>query len=79
MPSPAPIHRRQDAPPIYNIATVAYAWRPAYVLGADSLFAGIVRAVEVPPERAVDIDSELDLAFAEFLMRRRGQRGEVAA
>lgn len=79
MPTSTPIHRRQDAPALYNIATVAYAWRPTYVGAADSLFEGIVRAVEVPPERAVDIDSELDLAFAEFLWRRRGERGEDAA
>jgi len=65
-----PIYRRQDAPRVYDITTVAYAFRPAFVLGTRSEFDGKVRAVVVPAERAVDIDTELDFAFAEFLLRR---------
>ena len=70
VPPKAPVHRRQDAPPAYDITTVAYAARPAFVLRASSLFEGCVHAVSVPPERAVDIDTELDLRFAEFLLER---------
>jgi N-acylneuraminate cytidylyltransferase len=39
-------------------------------MGATSVFDGRVKAVIVPKERALDIDTELDLAFAEFLMSR---------
>lgn len=63
-----PIHRRQDAPPVYDITTVAYAFRPEFVLRANSEVEGRVKAVVVPPERALDIDSELDFKFAEFLL-----------
>jgi len=63
-----PIHRRQDAPPVYDITTVAYAFRPEFVLSAGSEAEGKVRAVVVPPERALDIDTELDFKFAEFLL-----------
>jgi N-acylneuraminate cytidylyltransferase len=49
---------------------VAYAARSAFVLGAEGLFAGHVRAVIVPRERALDIDTELDLSLAEFLLSR---------
>jgi len=65
-----PIYRRQDAPVVYDITTVAYAFRPAFVLRTTSEFDGKVRAVVVPAERAVDIDTELDFAFAEFLLSR---------
>lgn len=65
------IARRQDAPRVFDITTVAYCSRTDYVLRARSLFEGRVRAVVVPRERAVDIDDELDFAFAEFLVQRR--------
>jgi N-acylneuraminate cytidylyltransferase len=62
------IRRRQDAPRVYDVTTVAYAARPAYVLRASSVFEGKVKAVLVPAERAVDIDTELDFKFVEFLL-----------
>lgn len=62
--------RRQAAPAVFDITTVAYVAAPEYVLTARSFFQGRVRAVEVPVERAIDIDSELDLEIAEFLMQR---------
>ena len=64
------IERRQDAPAVYDITTVAYAVRPEFVLNADSMFDGNVRTVQIPPERALDIDTELDFQFAEFLLRQ---------
>ena len=63
-------YRRQDAPTVYDMTTVAYAARKDFVMGATSVFDGRVKAVIVPKERALDIDTELDLAFAEFLMSR---------
>lgn len=65
------IRRRQDAPAVYDMATVAYAALPSFVLDADNMFAGRVKAVVVPEERALDIDTELDFAFAEFLLGRQ--------
>jgi N-acylneuraminate cytidylyltransferase len=64
------IHRRQDAPVVYDVTTVAYATRPEFVLSANSIFDGKVRAVVVPAERALDIDTELDFQFAEFLLSK---------
>lgn len=63
------IARRQDAPPVYDITTVAYVARPAFVLSADRLFAGRVRTVQVPPERALDIDTPWDFRLAECIAR----------
>jgi len=64
------VFRRQDAPRVFDVATVAYAARPDYMLDAQSAFEGDVRAVEVPASSAVDIDTELDFQFAEFLAAR---------
>ncbi len=58
-------HRRQDAPPIYDITTVAYVANADFILSASRIFDGKVRAIEVPRERAIDIDTEYDLRIAE--------------
>jgi CMP-N,N'-diacetyllegionaminic acid synthase len=68
---PQPIFRRQDAPEVFDIAPVAYAARAEYVLRAQRLLEGKVCAVSVPAERSVDIDTELDLSFVEFLLKER--------
>jgi len=68
VPPDRPIHRRQAVPPVYDMTTVAYAARPGFVLNANSIFEGKVKAVIVPVERALDIDTELDFKFAEFLV-----------
>lgn len=71
MPSTSPPSRRQEAVPVQDITTVAYVVRPEFVLEKNSLFEGRVRAVPVPAERAVDIDTKLDFEFTEFLMQTR--------
>lgn len=68
------VWRRQEAPTVFDITTVAYAARPAFVLSASSMFQGRVRGVLVPDERALDIDTPLDLRIAEFLMAERTGR-----
>jgi CMP-N-acetylneuraminic acid synthetase len=60
-------HRRQDAPPIYDLTTVAYVARADFVLSANRLFDGKVRAVLIPRERALDIDTPLDMVVAQAL------------
>lgn len=63
--------RRQDAPPVYDMTTVAYAARPSFIMRAHGLFEGKVMVVEVPAERALDIDTEFDFRIAEFLMKEK--------
>ena len=62
------VHQRQGAPTVFDITTVAYAARPQFVLNAKGMFDGKVRTLLVPPERALDIDTELDLKVAEALL-----------
>jgi|NitcycUWRSCHO22C_1040316.scaffolds.fasta_scaffold00104_3 N-acylneuraminate cytidylyltransferase len=76
---PQKISRRQDAPVLYDVTTVAYAARPQFVLEASSLFQGKVKVVIVPAERAIDIDTELDFMFADFLITQRMQPAREAA
>ncbi len=75
IPPAEPLHRRQSAPPVYDLTAVAYATRPEYILRAGSVLEGRVRTVLIPPERALDIDTELDFLFAEFMMARRMETG----
>jgi N-acylneuraminate cytidylyltransferase len=60
-------HRRQDAPPIYDLTTVAYVARADFVMSVNRLFDGKVRAVLIPRERALDIDTPLDMVVAQAL------------
>lgn len=72
IPPETPLFRRQDAPVVYDVTTVAYAVRARFILGATGLFTGRVGAIVVPAERAVDIDTEYDIAVAEALLRGTG-------
>ena len=64
--------RRQDAPSVYDMATVAYVLRPEFVMTHQSLFDGKVRAMHVPLERAIDIDTLNDFKMAEFYLLQTG-------
>ncbi|MFH0954143.1 MAG: acylneuraminate cytidylyltransferase family protein [Verrucomicrobiota bacterium] len=76
MPPHEEVARRQDAQPVYDLTTVAYAARPEFVMSSRPWYEVRVRAVIVPPERAVDIDTELDFEIAEYLLSQRA-RGRV--
>jgi N-acylneuraminate cytidylyltransferase len=64
-------NRRQDVPKYYDMTTVAYVTRPEFILLADSLFQGRVKAVRIPRERAIDIDTEIDFLFADTIIKRK--------
>lgn len=64
------IYRRQSAPQVYDITTIAYAACPEFILNSSSIFDGKVKAIIVPEERSLDIDTELDFQFAEFLLEK---------
>lgn len=74
MPAQSAIVRRQDAPTVYDMTTVAYVARPEFIMTHNATFAGRVRAVHVPTERAIDIDTLLDFQIAECLLNVRKQK-----
>ena len=71
IPQQKNIARRQDAPCIFDMTTVAYVARPQFVYEHDALFDGKVRSVYIPAERAIDIDTPLDFEIAEFLFSKK--------
>lgn len=56
--------RRQEAPPAFDMTTVAYVTRPGCIKSYDSIFACKVKGIEVPKQRAIDIDTEEDFLIA---------------
>jgi len=68
IPPEGAVVRRQDAPVVYDMTTVAYVARPEFVMTRNGVFEGRVRQVHVPPERALDIDTLLDFRIAECLL-----------
>ncbi len=68
LPPQERIFRRQDAPVVYDMTTVAYVARPQFIMDHNSIFEGKVRSVRIPIERALDIDTEFDFKIAECLL-----------
>jgi N-acylneuraminate cytidylyltransferase len=63
--------RRQDTPVVFDLTTVCYVGKPSTILTKNSIFEGKVAGVEIPRERAIDIDTELDFQIAEFLFKSK--------
>ncbi|EKE80838.1 cytidylyltransferase domain-containing protein [Idiomarina xiamenensis] len=63
------VHHRQAAPPVYDMTTVAYVTRPEFVLTGAGVLSGRTKAVEIPKQRAVDIDDRYDFITAEAYLR----------
>ena len=70
-PSKTALVRRQDSPSVYDVVTVCYVVKPEFVMSNQSAFEGRVRIVNVPTERAIDIDTLLDFKIAEHLLHIR--------
>lgn len=70
-PNEGAFDRRQDTPHAFDLATVVYVTTLGYVAAANRMFDGKVAGVEIPADRAIDIDTQLDFDIAEFLFNRR--------
>ncbi|MCW5697411.1 MAG: acylneuraminate cytidylyltransferase family protein [Bauldia sp.] len=68
----AGIVRRQDAPRAFDMNASIYVWNVARFLAAPAVFYPDTRLYEMPEERSIDVDSELDFAIVRFLMAQRG-------
>jgi N-acylneuraminate cytidylyltransferase len=67
------VDRRQNVPVVYDMATVCYVVNSEFIMSNESIFEGRVKAVKIPIERAIDIDSLFDFQIAEFLFSKRGE------
>ena len=65
------VARRQDAPLVYDMTTVAYVTTPEYILSKKNLFEGNTYSVIIPKDRAIDIDDRVDFILAERLFEIR--------
>jgi N-acylneuraminate cytidylyltransferase len=53
------------------MTTACYVVNSEFIMSHDSIFEGRVRAIHVPIERAIDIDTLLDFQIAEALFSNR--------
>ena len=63
------IIRRQDTPKSYDMNASIYIWKRETILNKKSLFLNSTGLYIMPEERSIDIDTELDYKFVEFLMK----------
>lgn len=69
-PVATPFVRRQDAPKCYDMNASIYVWQRSVLFNAPTLFNFDTRLYVMPEERSIDIDSQLDFLFVEFMMSR---------
>src|SRR5687768_13097754 len=62
---------RQAAPPVFEHVAGVYVLDPEYLRRANHLLDGNAFGYELPPEKALDVDTELDFTIVEFLLQRR--------
>lgn len=63
--------RRQDAPRSFDMNGSIYVWRRDSLLREPVVFYPSTLLYEMPPERSVDVDSELDFRIVTWLMQER--------
>jgi CMP-N,N'-diacetyllegionaminic acid synthase len=72
IPTSQPIGRRQDSPPVYDLNTIAWVYSRKALMEEKARIPERTLLYLVPPERAIDLDTELDFQILEFMMDRRG-------
>ena len=73
IPPEGSVGRRQDAPPVYDLNTVVWAWKRSALMEDAARLPERTRLYLVPPERALDLDTEMDFLILETLLKRREQ------
>lgn len=66
--------RRQESPKIFDITTVVYVAKVDFIMKKNNMFEGSVVSIEVPKNRAVDIDDIDDFNFAESIIKNKSIR-----
>ena len=63
--------RRQDAPKVYDMNASIYIWKRSHLLNGGDLFTQKTSLYIMPEIRSIDIDSELDWAFVEYILSNK--------
>ena len=66
-----PLVCRQDAPEVYDVNASIYIWKRQALLDNDTLFTDKTSLYVMPEERSVDIDTQLDWDFVEFMFHKQ--------
>lgn len=72
----SPVVRRQDAPACFDMNASIYGWTREVLMTAPGIFNHDTRLHEMPEERSIDIDSEIDFMLVELLMSRRAHKND---
>jgi len=64
------IRTRQDAPKCYDLTTVCYVFKPNYIMKTKDVLSGNVGFIDIPKERAIDIDDKIDYKIASILSEK---------
>jgi CMP-N-acetylneuraminic acid synthetase len=60
---------RQRTSTVYDVVGAVYVTNPAFIRQSESIWGGRNATIEIPRERAIDIDTEMDLRLAELLLQ----------
>jgi len=64
------LKRRQDAPKVYDLNASIYIWKRGTLLKNDTLFTKKSSIYLMPEERGYEIDTENDLKFVSYLLKK---------
>jgi CMP-N-acetylneuraminic acid synthetase len=60
---------RQRTATVYDIVDAVYVTNPTFIRQSESIWGGRNATIEIPRERALDIDTEMDLRLAELVLQ----------
>ena len=64
------VSRRQAAPKVFDVTTVAYIFKSQFILNTNNIFDGKISYMEIPQNRAIDIDDIFDLEIARYIGKK---------
>ncbi len=70
---PVSVTRRQDSPMCYDMNASIYAWKRDVLLSSSSIFNADTLLYVMPEERSIDVDSEIDFGFVEYIMKKNSR------
>ena len=64
------IHSRQNAPSVFDMNASIYIWKRYKILKSDNLYGAKTSIYEMPLDRSIDIDEELDFKIVKMLFKK---------
>jgi len=66
--------RRQDVPVVYAMNASVYVWKTNILFQREDIISGRTKFIEMPEDRSIDIDSEIDFKLVELIMKERHEK-----